>query len=162
YRSREYACVVLRDVGERERAHQALRHSEERFEAAIRGAEVGIWEWDIKRDAVYQSPQLLAMLDYENQELTRNRLTALDRLEPDARARIEADMEPSIRDRQRFSSEFRHVMKDGSSRWFRISGAAIYDFEGQASRLAGSVIDITQSKRIELALRAGQVRREVI
>src|SRR5262249_29662706 len=99
---------------------------------------------------------------YERQGSTSDRLTALERLEPEAQARIQTEMEAAVRDHRRFSSEFRHVMKDGSSRWFRIGGAAVYDHEGKASRLAGSVIDITQSKRIELALRAGQVRREVI
>jgi PAS domain S-box-containing protein len=162
YRNHEYACVVLRDVTEREMADRALRQSEERFEAAIRGAEVGIWEWDILNDTVYNSPQTLAMLEYDETAQPRNRLAGLESLEPEERDRMEAELERAIKTRSRFTSEFKRTMADGSTRWFRASGAAVYNNEGQATRLAGSVIDITQSKRIELALRAGQVRREVI
>lgn len=162
YRNREYACVVLRDFGEREMVDRALRQSEERFEAAIRGAEVGIWEWSVDTDHLYRSPQLLEMLGYEEGEPTPDRLSSLAMLEPDERERLQQDVDEAVRTRSRFANEFRRVMKDGSARWFRISGAAVYGADGKPTRLAGSVIDITQSKRIELALRAGQVRREVI
>ncbi|HKY01386.1 MAG TPA: PAS domain S-box protein [Burkholderiales bacterium] len=162
YRNREYACVVLRDVSEREMADRALRQSEERYEAAVRGAEVGIWEWDIENDYVYCSPQMQSMLGYAEGKQPRNKAGVLQDFEPDVRDRIRAEVRQAIDTRARFKFEFRRAMKDGSSRWFRLSGAVTYDYEDKPKRLAGSVIDVSESKRIELALRAGQARREVI
>ncbi|HKO88144.1 MAG TPA: PAS domain S-box protein [Burkholderiales bacterium] len=162
YRNREYACVVLRDFGEREMADRALRQSEERFEAAIRGAEVGIWEWNVESDHIYRSPQLLEMMGLEEGDAPPGHLASLGMLEADAQERLQKEVEEAVRTRTRFASEFRRVMKDGSTRWFRVSGAAVYGEDGHPKRLAGSLIDITQSKRIELALRAGQMRRQVI
>ena len=38
--------ATLRDVGEAQAAEQALRESEERLELVLRGADLGLWDWN--------------------------------------------------------------------------------------------------------------------
>src|SRR4029079_538951 len=57
------------DIGARKRAEEALRHSEERYALAARGANDGLWDWDLERNEIYYSARWTTMLGYEDGEL---------------------------------------------------------------------------------------------
>jgi len=46
-----------------------LKKSEQRFVAAMRAANDGMWDWDLKTDEVYYSPRWKSMLGYREHEL---------------------------------------------------------------------------------------------
>ena len=70
-----------------ERAEEALRRSEERFDLAVRGTDVGIWDWDLRADTVYFSPRWKSMLGYEDHEIGNAFREWESRLHPEDRRR---------------------------------------------------------------------------
>ncbi|MFZ1805119.1 MAG: GAF domain-containing protein, partial [Nitrospira sp.] len=53
----------------RNKAEQALRVSEDRFQVAVQGANDGIWDWDLRTNQVYFSERWKNMLGYEDHEI---------------------------------------------------------------------------------------------
>ncbi|HEY9398071.1 MAG TPA: PAS domain S-box protein [Burkholderiales bacterium] len=163
YRGEEYACMVLRDLTERQQAERALHESQERFEAAVAGAEVGIWEWNPLTDRIYRSPLYLQIMGHTSPGgLPQYGKTLMESLGPETAQRLKTIVNEAIQGGRKFVFEHFHTAPDGQQRWLRVSGAAIFGGEGKVTRIAGSMIDVTESKKIELQLRADRARQDVI
>ena len=64
----------------------------------------------------------------------------------------------AIRNHKQFDFEFRIVRPSGEVRWVSARGKGYYDENGRVVRVVGSNIDITERKRLELALRESERR----
>lgn len=53
----------------REQTEDLVREGEERYALAVRGADDGMWEWNLRTESVYYSPRWKSMLGYAEQEL---------------------------------------------------------------------------------------------
>jgi PAS domain S-box-containing protein len=138
---------------------QAVRESEERFNLAIQGANDGLWDWDLKTNAVYFSPRWKSMLGYEQDDIADNVEAWEELLHPDdleeAQATLKAYLDGET-PQYRLEHRLRH--KDGSYRWIVARGVALRDAEGKPYRMAGSHADVTQRKQAEEASRQSEAR----
>ena len=58
-----------------------------------------------------------------------------------------------VRQRVPYDIEYRARDKAGRSRWSHAKGQAVWDAEGRATYMAGSMVDITERKRAEIKIR---------
>jgi diguanylate cyclase (GGDEF)-like protein/PAS domain S-box-containing protein len=138
-----------REILDRRRAEDALRLSEERYELATRGANDGIWDWDLVTNRFYSSPRWRAMLGHDDDFGTDPR-EWLDRIFADDRERVQIELSAHLDgSRPQFECEYRIQHRDGSYRWMLCRGLAIRNDDGQPRRMAGSQTDITDRKRME-------------
>ena len=132
-------------------ANAALVESELRLLMAQEGAQVGIWDWDVRSNKVYWSPEAerlygLAPGCLKTQEQWR------DLIYPDDLPLIDAQWNSHIARGEAFEVEFRIRLDTGATRWLISKGSAQYDDDGQPIRLFGINMDITERKQTELAL----------
>lgn len=133
----------------RRRSEQALRDSEERFSLAVRGANDGIWDWDVHRNRIYFSSRWKQMLGYQDHELGDDPTEWLARLHPDERPLVEAALDGHLRGgSSHFAVEHRLRHRDGEYRWVLARGLAVWDESGNAYRMAGSHTEITELRRV--------------
>jgi PAS domain S-box-containing protein len=134
---------TFHDITPRVQALTRLRQSEERYQLVIRGSDDGIWDWDLDNDTLFISPrahELLGLAADDRRISTMGEIGAL--LHPeDAKAATQA-MTAHLNDRVPYRIDHRVRLKDGSYRWFRARAQAIWDDNGKATRMAGSISDI--------------------
>jgi len=139
-------CSML-DITDRKRTEQALRTSEERYELVVRGANDGIWDWDLETNAVYYSPRYKEIIGFTDEEFPNSAESWLNQVHPDdTEHTIAANRECIDGSGDLFEVEYRMLHKDGTYRWIHGRGAGVMDDNGKIYRLAGTHTDITERK----------------
>jgi diguanylate cyclase (GGDEF)-like protein/PAS domain S-box-containing protein len=142
--------VALARIGTQlahKKAQEALRESEERYALAARGANDGLWDWNLLTGAVYFSPRWKAMLGFGENEIEDRLEEWLGRIHDADRDRVKEEIAAHQKGlTPHFESEHRLLHKDGGFRWMLSRGLAVHDATGKALRMAGSQTDITERK----------------
>jgi PAS domain S-box-containing protein len=84
--------VTIRDVTLRKEQENALRASEKRYELAVRGANDGLWDWDLMRDEVYYSDRWKEMLGLSYDEINSSPYEWLKRIHPQDRGNLRSQL----------------------------------------------------------------------
>lgn len=150
------------DLSERRRAEMALLESQERFTAAQRAGNIGVWDWHAPSDQTYWSETMWGIYGLDEPQASAEKLWE-NALHPedaaDARAKVFAQLtsgEATYRD------EFRILRPDGSVRWIESVARIFRDENGRAIRMSGVNLDITDRKRAELELQESEERLRLV
>jgi PAS domain S-box-containing protein len=141
------------DLTERKRAEEALRRREEWLRLAHEAAHSGAWEWDLRTNLNIWSEELWKLYGLEPYSCEPSYAAWLEVVHPDDRPMAERTVQESASKGIDLNVEFRVRDRDGAERWLLSRGRAIRDADGQVVRFIGIVVDITERKRAEEALR---------
>jgi PAS domain S-box-containing protein len=147
---RGFFVAIFDVITERKRAEEALRESQRRRELIARASNTGLWDWDLRTNAVYYSTEWKSQIGYAEDEISNRFEEWEQRVHPEdlagALARVQSFVANPEGD---FENEFRFRHKDGSYRWILARASVIKDEHGDACRMMGSHLDITERKRAE-------------
>jgi diguanylate cyclase (GGDEF)-like protein/PAS domain S-box-containing protein len=142
--------TTCEDISARKEAERALRESEERYALSARGANDGLWDWNLDTGKVYFSERWKAILGYSDQEIESNIDAWLDRVHPEDLQRVKGELDTHmIGHSVHYETEHRVRHWDRTYRWVLVRAVAVRDDEGRPHRMAGSLTDITQRKQAE-------------
>jgi diguanylate cyclase (GGDEF)-like protein/PAS domain S-box-containing protein len=135
-------------------ASDERRVGAERLELALRGAQLGLWDWHVPDDRFLHNELTRLQLGYEPDEIGLDGTAWRSLFHPDDAARVLATIEAHFARRtEAYECEFRVRHKDGHSVWLLSRGKVVErDAKGEPLRMAGTHMDITERKRIELEL----------
>ena len=139
---------IAEDITEHKRTEAQLRKSEERLALAVRASDSGIWDWDLGSDEMFYSVRFRELLGYPNlsNDRFRSAFSFRDNLHPEDRERTLAAVQRALRTLEPFNQVHRLRCADGTRRWFHSHGQAQGGEQGEATRFAGSITDVTEAR----------------
>jgi PAS domain S-box-containing protein len=150
------------EIEERQRAERAVRESEERYTLAISGSTDGIWDWDILLNTVFYSDRFREILGYSSEEFPGTIDAFRSRLHPEDADAVWTAVERHLKERVPYNIEYRLKTKSGEYRWFLARGQAIWNNKENATRMSGSLQDITDLKQAEELLRESEEKYRLL
>jgi len=151
-RGRTSLSATNEDVSVARQLEQSLRASEERYSLVVQAVAEGIYDWNIKTNALYVSPRLMEIFSFEGTRLTSQ--AWYSRVHADDRESYRTALRDCFRrGSPKLECQYRIKAADGTYRWVEDHGLPIRDKAGWAIRLVGAVSDITLRHQTEQALR---------
>jgi len=128
--------------------------SDARDRLLARVAFEAIWERHLDSDRVIWDANLESIFGYPREEVVDHASWWRERVHPDDLQRVEAVAAAAIAgDAPGWSTEYRFRRRDGSWAWVASRGAVERDERGQARRVIGAMMDVSQLKQAEGLLR---------
>jgi PAS domain S-box-containing protein len=151
----------VEDITERKQAENKLLKSETMLAYAQKLAHLSNWEWDINSELQIWSEEHYRILGYEPYTIEPSFDHFISRVHPDDRRLIRNSVEALLTQKtQQENNEYRLILPDGNERVMESITTCFYDKLEQPIKLAGAVLDITERKRVELALQQAKDEAE--
>lgn len=141
---------------QRQQALKALTESEQKLQAfnerltlALDAVQMGIWDWDILTNETIWTPDHEIILGYTPGTPQRSYADWANRVHPEDLPEVEMQLKAAIAQKRNWEQEYRIVHPNGSLHWVTGSGRIYYNDAGQAIRMVGIIVDITEKKELE-------------
>ncbi|MBL8210264.1 MAG: PAS domain-containing protein [Bryobacterales bacterium] len=138
-------------------SEQALQKSEDRLRLALGAAHMGTYEWDLPSNRVSWGGAHHELFGITPEQFEGTLEAVLALVHPEDRASL---LERATSASTGFQHEFRIIRPDGALRWIWTQGNMV-STDGYPERLVGVVLDITERRRTEEALRASEARLQL-
>jgi len=140
---------ISRDISARKAAESEARRLTERLTLAIRGGDLGVWDWDAVADELVWDERMYAIYGVDPGEHPGAYRDWRSSIVPEDLARSEGELREAIKRRGEFHSQFRVVRPDGSIRHVESRAVVLCDDSGRVVRVTGMNADITERVETE-------------
>ncbi len=141
------------DITARKEAEKSIRESRVQLEQAQRIAHLGSWSRDLTTAEVNYSDELHRIFGTKPGSPPPNYDAYLQRVHPDDRGRVDAEIKVSEKSAKTLDCEYRIMRPDGSIRVIHDRARIVTDTADGRSRLVGTVLDITERVDAQQKLR---------
>ncbi len=137
---------------------ETRHHELERvIEMTARAGGVGLWEWDVRANALRLSSEWKRQIGHQPEEVPDDYHQWSGRLHPEDREHTVKALRAFLASHSgEYTSEYRLRHRDGTYRWMMARGTMVLDEAGRPARMMGSQVDITKFKDLEASLRQSE------
>lgn len=155
YKGRRVRVTALRDLTESKKALFELKKSNERFELAMAGSNMGIWDWWVQTGDLHVNKRWAEMLGYKLEEITPLAHDIwLELCNPDDIKERDKNFEKyNKKEIDFYKCDLRMKHKDGFWVWIQTQGKVFeWTEDGKPLRMSGTHLDINEKKVSEIKL----------
>lgn len=150
----EKMIYVIRDISDRKLTEEKLRLSEENFRKMVETIHDVVYEIGADGEIYYISPSIQKLVGYTPEEMTGHRFLEFAHSDDQPEMLLALQNIASLGNRY---FEFRFPAKNGDIHWFRVSTTPLFT-GGIVAGGYGSLTEITEMKKAELALKESEQR----
>jgi PAS domain S-box-containing protein len=148
------SCV---DTTDQKQAAEVLRRSEERFRLAAHAGKMFAYEWDATTDQLMRSGECAHVLGVdETAPVTGQQV--LSKIHPDDVGTVKSVLAAITPERPEIRITYRMIHPDRGTIWVERLSRAFFDNEGKLTGVKGMIVDVTERKQVEAALRESEER----
>jgi PAS domain S-box-containing protein len=148
--------VFARDVTKKLAAQRERMETLQRLDMVTRATNDGIWDWDLTTNICWHNATYAAVLGYAPEEVSSAPEWWQQRIHPDDREKVVSTIQEAAKGQgDTWSAKYRFQRQDGSYAWVIDRGYVVRDGQGNAIRMVGSTMDLTE--KLELV---GQLETE--
>ncbi len=141
------------DITERKLAENELTRANDRLRMAMESGKTVGWEWDLKSGQDSWFGDLKSMFGMPSETFVGRTEDFYRYVHPDDRALISKAVAEARQNKSSYAADFRVVWPDGTVRWVASTGRFHYSADGEAERMLGMAVDITERRQAEASLR---------
>ncbi|MHA2368248.1 MAG: PAS domain S-box protein, partial [Candidatus Hodarchaeales archaeon] len=151
YHGRAARMAAFRDITERKQTELALQQSEQRLDLALKGGNIGLWDRDIRTGKVVRNERTAQIYGYSLEEMEAKVDWWESRIHPEDKLAILEKRNRHLKGlTPLYEAEYRLRHKLGEWRWIMSRGKVVErDEDGNALRITGTLLDITERKKAE-------------
>ena len=140
-------------------SQKLIERTHEQLQESIQASSVGLWEWNIQTNEVYQSPKFKQQIGYEDDEVQSSTEFYFSHLHPEDVQTVNESSQLLISgETEKLNLEYRFRHKDGSYLWMLARTSLQRDQFGNPIRMFGSHIDITERKLAEAEVKESETK----
>ena len=132
---------------------EALARSQEQLAEAQRMAQLGYWEWDVKRNAFHRSDEVLRIFGVDRASFPNHLGACLPLVHPDDVSIFKDALNIPPEPGKSVHFEHRIIRPDGVTRILNVQARSIHDAAGTLLRVQGTTQDITEHRQAEERMR---------
>lgn len=143
---------------------QALKVSNKRFSYAMRATKEIIWDWDISNQRIKRSRSFKRIFGYQVSKVPSVEQFWFSKIIDKDRERVTHSIAAALADKsmKKWKCEYAVLKSDGSKAYVIDRAFILRDREGNAIRMVGAVLDVTESKRLlEEVKKQNKILRDV-
>ncbi|UUC44353.1 PAS domain-containing hybrid sensor histidine kinase/response regulator [Flavobacterium cerinum] len=154
----KFFCAFIEDISERKKAENSLKAQEEKYRNIIANMNMGLIEVDRDENILYANQGFLTISGYELDEILGKYAPELFMFDEHLEL---VKAKRKLRENG-ISNLFQLPVKNkkGELRWWAISGGPNYDDNGEWIGSIGIHLDITEQKRLEIALKNEKIKAQ--
>jgi PAS domain S-box-containing protein len=158
-KAEKFIGTVL-DITDNKLKEEILRLNEERLRLAVESGRLGTYELDLINKSIIYSPRLAEIFGI-NPSMETAHEEFISALHPDDLP-IRNEAHRIAQETGRLLYEARVIWPNASIHWIRLMGIVVFNSKKEPLRIYGTVLDITEQKAKEKALKESQKKFELI
>jgi diguanylate cyclase (GGDEF)-like protein/PAS domain S-box-containing protein len=158
-----FVVAVARDLTERLKSEERLRHSIERFESVSRATNDVIRDWDLRTDGIWWNENFQRVFGWLAREVGAYLESWTGRIHPEDREAVERGVSVAVAAGEKsWFARYRFERRDGGYAVVEDHGLLMYDELGTPVRMISSMTDVTERVLAEERLAAHARRQESV